>query len=212
MYPKYSISERIADGFIHIIGISAGLTGLVVLLIFSIPSLPFSTTTTLALYGTAMLAMFSFSAAYHMIPLPDWKDLLRRFDQAAIFVKIAATYTPFAFIKMGGFTGYSLLLIVWAIALCGASAKLLIKDNWDKVSIYLYLGLGWVGILFIYPMVMSIPITSSILLLSGGVLYTVGVIFHLWEGLVYQNAVWHAFVVAGTGCHYGAIVSAVFSV
>ena len=210
MYPKYTFAERLADGCIHFIGILCGLIGLVILLAFAIPSLPLSSTTSLLIYGVAMVAMFSFSAAYHLIPMPDWKGLLRRFDQAAIFVKIAATYTPFAFIKMGGLTGYGLLFLVWTIALFGASAKLLIRERWDSISIYLYLGLGWVGILFIYPMVAAIPLTSSVLLLVGGMFYSVGVIFHLWQSLLFQNAVWHAFVLAGTGCHYAAIVSAVF--
>ncbi len=210
MYPNYTFAERIADGFVHVIGISIGLIGFILLLVYAIPSLPVSSTTALVIYGVSMIAMFGFSAAYHLIPLPDWKGMLRRFDQAAIFVKIAATYTPFAFIKMGGFSGYGLLIIVWAIALFGAIAKLYIRERWDKYSIYLYLGLGWVGLLFFYPMFSSIPFASVILLLAGGAFYSIGVVFHLWTSLLYQNAVWHAFVVAGTSCHYAAIVKAVF--
>ena len=208
--PKYTLGELIADGCIHVVGVFSGVIGLIILVIFSSLYLPISSTTSLAIYGVAMVAMFCFSAAYHLIPLPDWKGMLRRFDQAAIFVKIAGTYTPFAFIKMGGFWGYGLLVLVWVIALFGAAGKLFIKERWDRISIYLYLGLGWVGVLFCYPMFTSIPLSSSILLIAGGILYSVGVIFHQWQSLLYQNAVWHAFVLAGTSCHYAAVVKAVF--
>ena len=210
MYPNYTLGERIADGCIHVAGVSAGLIGFITLLVLSFLYLPFSSTTSLFIYGAAMLAMFSFSAAYHLITLPDWRGLLRRLDQAAIFLKIAGTYTPFAFIKMGGIWGYGMLAIIWSIALVGAGAKLFIKERWDNISIYLYLGLGWVGVLFLFPLFSALPVTSSILLVVGGVLYSIGVIFHRWEGLLYQNAVWHGFVLVATGCHYGAVVSAVF--
>ncbi len=209
-YPKYTVRERVADGCIHVLGVSIGFTGFLTLLILSAIYLPITSTTSLTIYGLAMLAMFSFSAAYHLVPMPDWKGLLRRFDQAAIFIKIAGTYTPFALIKMGGLWGYGLLIMVWTVALIGAFAKIFVKDRWDSISIYLYLGLGWVGVLFLYPLFMTLPLTSTILLIVGGGLYSIGVIFHLWEGLLYQNAVWHAFVLAGTSCHYAAIVSAVF--
>ena len=204
-----SPGERIADNVIHVIGIVAALIAVTTMLVFAVRHLPVPSTTSLAIYGTAMLAMFGCSAAYHMVPAARWKNFLRRLDHAAIFLKIAGTYTPFA-IKMGGASGLGLLGSVWLVALLGAMGKLLAASTWDRFAIPLYLVLGWVGLLVLCPLAGILGPTSLALLGIGGVVYSVGVVFHLWRSLPYQNAVWHAFVLAGTGCHFGAVTSAIF--
>jgi hemolysin III len=211
MEPKYTAGERIADGIIHVIGVTTGLIAVIVMMIVAIPSQPVSTTASLAIYGLAMLAMFGCSAAYHLIPVPGWKKTLRRIDQAAIFLKIAGTYTPFALIKMGGFVGYALLSSVWIIALAGAAGKLLLTQSWDRTAIALYLSLGWAGLATMQPLAASMSSTALTLLAIGGVLYSVGVIFHVWRSLPYQNAIWHLFVLAGTACHFAAVTCAIFA-
>jgi len=173
-------------------------------------SLPAWSTASLAIYGVGLLAMLGCSAAYHMSPVTTWKSLLQRLDHAAIFLKIAGTYTPFGAIKIGGTTGLALLGTVWSVALLGSGAKILLASTWDRLAIPLYLALGWCGIVMIPDLATVVRPPTLILLAAGGVLYSVGVIFHLWRSLPYQNAVWHAFVLAGTGCHFGAVTSAVF--
>jgi len=210
MNQMYTPGERIADGVIHAVGICAGFVAVVVMMAAAIPSLPFSSTASLAIYGAALLAMFGFSAAYNLLPAPNWKGTLRRLDQAAIFVKIAGTYTPFALIKMGGVAGYTLLGLVWAVALLGAAGKLLLKSSLNRVDIALYLALGWAGLVALQPLSASVTPSVLTLLAIGGGLYSVGVIFHVWQNLKYQNAIWHAFVLAGTCCHFGAVTTAVF--
>lgn len=210
MYPNYTRSERLADACIHVIGVLAGVTAFTVLLIVAIPALPLETTATVAVYGLAMIAMFSCSAAYHLIPVPSWKPPLRRLDQAVIFLKIAGTYTPFALDKIGGVWGYSVFGAVWIAALAGATAKLLLTSNWDHVSVFLYVALGWAGIIILQPLAGSVSSTTLLLLAGGGALYTLGVIFHLWNSLPFQNAIWHLFVLAGTACHFAAVTTAVF--
>lgn len=210
MNQNYSRGERIADGVIHAAGISIGLVAVIALMAAAIRSLPFLTTASLAIYGAALLAMLGFSAAYHLLPVPNWKSLLRRLDHAAIFLKIAGTYTPFALIKMGGVVGYTLLIVVWSVALLGAAGKLLLKSSWKGVDIALYLALGWAGIAALQPLSASVTPSVLALLAIGGGLYSIGVIFHVWESLKYQNAIWHAFVLAGTCCHFGAVTTAVF--
>jgi hemolysin III len=158
-----------------------------------------------------MLAMFVCSAAYHMIPASRWTDVLQRLDHAAIFLKIAGTYTPFAAIKIGGTAGFGLLGLVWLLALLGAAGKLLLSSTWDRFAIPLYLVLGWIGVVMLKPLVASVTPATLGLLGIGGVLYTVGVGFHVWRSLPYQKAVWHGFVLAGTGCHFAAVTSAMFS-
>lgn len=205
----YSRRELIADGCIHAVGVCSSILAVAVMLTAAWMRQPLSTTICLLIYGAAMVAMFSFSAAYNLLPTEAWKDRLRRCDQAAIFVKIAATYTPFAAIKMGGALGYSLLALVWSVAVVGAGAKLILGSQGEKLSIALYLALGWSGLLFIRPLVESIPHEALIFLGLGGATYTLGVLFHIWERLPYQNAIWHLFVLTGTCLHFAAVLGAV---
>jgi hemolysin III len=209
--PTATACERTADGVIHIAGVSVALVGVAVMLAAAIRYLPAPSTACLAVYGTGLLAMLGCSAAYHMIAVPGWKNLLKRCDHAAIFLKIAGTYTPFAIVKLGGLAGYGLLAAVWAIALVGAGAKLLLRASWDRLAIVLYLALGWAVLTVIQPLAQSLPVGALLLLGLGGGLYSVGVIFHVWDGLPFQKAVWHLFVLAGTACHFGAVTRAVFA-
>jgi hemolysin III len=146
-----------------------------------------------------------------MLPRSDWKQSLRRFDQAAIFLKIAGTYTPFAVVKLGGLTGAVLLSSVWAIALFAAALKLLGRQSRDALDIGLYLALGWAGLAVFGPLSAAVTAQVLMLLALGGILYSLGVVFHVWSTLKYQNAIWHGFVLAGTCCHFGAVNAAVFS-
>jgi len=202
--------ERIADNIIHVTGLAAGLTAVVAMMVAAFGSLPAVSTASLAIYGAGMLTMLGCSAAYHMIPVAAWKGFLQRLDHAAIFLKIAGTYTPFGAIKIGGATGLALLGTVWSVALLCSGAKILLASTWDRLSLVLYLALGWCGVVMLQDLAASVTLLTLILLALGGVLYTVGVIFHLWRSLPYQKAIWHAFVLAGTGCHFGAVTSAVF--
>ena len=209
MHPVYTARERLADGLIHGLGIIASLVALPILIVMAIPLLPLAAVTGLVLYAVASLAMFSFSAAYNLIPAPGWKDRLRRCDQAAIFMKIAGTYTPFALLKIGGILGAGLFGTVWIVALSAAAAKLFMPGRLDGVSVGLYLALGWAGLIVIRPLVAAMPLDALILLAVGGGLYTLGVVFHLWKRLAYQNAIWHGFVLAAASCHYAAVMRAV---
>jgi hemolysin III len=205
-----SPGERTADNVIHLIGLVVALIAVVTMLVVAVRHLPTKATASLVIYGAGMLAMFGCSAAYHMVPAARWKNFLQRLDHAAIFLKIAGTYTPFA-IKMGGASGLGVLGSVWLVALLGAAGKLLLASTWDRIAVPLYLVLGWVGLVVLQPLADALAPTSLILLGIGGVVYSVGVVFHLWRSLPYQNAVWHTFVLVGTGCHFGAVTSAIFS-
>ncbi|MGE5510898.1 MAG: PAQR family membrane homeostasis protein TrhA [Bacteroidota bacterium] len=211
MAPVYTSGERIADAVIHVLGVTAGLVAVTAMLAAAVAYLPPGSTATLAIYGAAMLAMLGFSAAYHLAQASRWQGLLRRLDHAAIFLKIAGTYTPFALLKIGGAGGYALLLSVWSVALLGAAGKLLLASTWDRVAIPLYLALGWAGVVMLPPLAGSVTLITLVLLAVGGSLYSIGVIFHVWRSLPYQNAIWHLFVLAGTGCHFGAVTTAAFT-
>lgn len=208
-YPDYSRNERIADGIIHALGVTGSLVATIIVLSVAAPSLPAPSIISLVIYGLAMVAMFAFSAAYHLIPVPHWKPGLRRFDQAAIFVKIAGTYTPFAVVSLGGFLGYGLLGAVWSAALLGVFAKLFLQNGLRGFSTVLYLALGWSVLAVLQPLNDAVPLSAIVLLGVGGFLYTIGVVFHLWRSLPFQNAIWHLFVLIAAGCHFAAVVDAI---
>lgn len=201
--------EKIADNIVHVLGILSGVIAAALLLGWAIMTQPVSATATLAIYCVGLVAMLACSGAYHMISAPTWKATLRRLDHAAIFLKIAGTYTPFALLKMGGTPGLVLFACVWAVALLGAAGKLLLATQWDRLAIGLYLALGWSGVAAFDPLVASVAPAALVLLAAGGIVYSVGVIFFLWRSLPYHSAIWHFFVLLGTACHFGAVSIAV---
>jgi hemolysin III len=206
--PSYTRNEIIADACVHAIGVTAGVVALAALLALAGPKLSLLEITSIAIYGATMVAMLVFSASYNLITVTAWKDMLRRCDQAAIFLKIAGTYTPFALAKMGGTWGFTLLALVWLVALLGGGAKLIFGEGYERLSIALYLALGWIGLLFLQPLIAAVPTESLLLLALGGLAYTCGVAFHVWDSLPYQNVIWHLFVLGGTALQFAAVAVA----
>jgi hemolysin III len=204
----YTAAERLADGSIHILGVAASLAAATALMIAAL-ELPAASILSLAVYGFGLVAVFACSAAYNLATEARLKAILRRFDHAAIYVKIAGTYTPFAIVKMGDAAGFALLGAVWAITAFGATAKLLWPGRLVRTSYVLYLAQGWAIVAAFGPFASAVSGRVLLLLVVGGSLYTLGVIFHLWERLPYHTAIWHAFVVAASACHFAAIVDAV---
>ncbi len=157
-------------------------------------------------YGIGLVAMLWSSAAYHLTCHPRLKEWFRRCDHAAIFLMIAGTYTPFAIAGLGGAIGWTLLSFVWIVAVFGMALKLLRPRRRDRWSVALYLALGWAGLPVAGRLWEALPGEVFALLGAGGVLYTVGVAFYLWERLPGHNAIWHGFVLAAAVCHYLAVM------
>ena len=208
VFPVYSIGERRADAFIHVLGVSGSIAAALTLMIMAVGALPALSVASLGIYCAAMTAVFGLSAAYHMVNWAPAKAVLRRLDRAAIYVAIAATYTPFALAKMGGVAGYGLLAVVWSVAVIGVIIKLYFPAHLTKTSYALYLVQGWAIVPALGPFTAAVSTDVLVLLGLGGVLFTVGVVFHLWRSLKYHNAVWHGFVLVASACHYAAVVSA----
>jgi hemolysin III len=133
------------------------------------------------------------------------KWILRRFDHSAIYLLIAATYTPFA-VQLKGVLAFGLLAWVWSVAALGIVVKLLLPGRLDRLSVVFYLLLGWSGIVLAESITTALPVSALWLLAAGGLLYTAGVIFHVWRSLRFQNAIWHAFVLGAAACHYTAVL------
>lgn len=207
-FPQYTHAERWADGVVHIIGVTASVIAAAVLIVLVAQTQPALTVASASIYGAGLVAVFAVSAAYHLTYPGTLKAILRRFDHATIYVKIAATYTPLALVKIAAMPGTLLLAAVWGIAVFGASAKLFWPTQLVRTSYVLYLAQGWAGILAYDAVADSLSTRVLVLLLVGGVLYTVGVVFHLWHKLRYNNAIWHSFVLVASGVHFVAIADA----
>jgi hemolysin III len=208
-FPVYTKGELIADGTLHVIGVTASLIAAASLTLLAAGELPPHASASVLIYSVGLLAVFGCSAAYHLVTRPRLKALLRRCDHAAIYVKIAATYTPFAAVKMGGIAGMALLGTVWGIAAIGVFTRLALPGQYVRTAYVLYLAQGWACLAALKPLLQAVPETAMTLLVLGGVLYTAGVAFHLWQRLPYHNAIWHAFVLAASACHFAAVVDAV---
>jgi hemolysin III len=204
----YTRAEIIADGVVHVVGVMLGLAGAIALIILMTDASRSVQVASALIYIVALLAVLWLSAAYNMWPVSPMKWFLRRFDHAAIYLLIAGTYTPFL-LHMKGTASLGLLVGVWTIAIIGIAAKLFLPGRFDRLAVGLYLLLGWSGVIAYDTIFATLSGTSLALLAAGGALYTVGVVFHAWHSLRFQNAIWHAFVLAAALCHYFAVLETV---
>lgn len=203
----YDKAELWADGIVHVVGVMLAVSGAFVMLWYFSGHLSSGIYISALIYVLSLVAALSISAVYNIWPVSPVKKFLRRFDHSMIYVLIAGTYTPFI-MKMGEGAGLHLAL-VWLIAFCGIALKLLLPGRFDRLAILLYLALGWSGVLIIDQLLQFLSFPVVALIAAGGIIYSLGVIFHVWERLRFQNAIWHGFVVVGAAIHYGAVFLAV---
>ena len=202
----YTPREIVADGVIHGLGVVFGLAGAAALVATALTAhLGVGERAAVVLYAAALVLMLGVSAMYNLYPVSPRKWLLRRADHALIYLMIAGTYTPLVALVGSGMRAYILLAVIWAVALVGIAVKLFLPGRFDRLSIALYLMLGWSGLFAYESVIAALQPTALWLLAIGGALYSIGVIFHVWRKLPFQNAIWHAFVLAATACHYGTI-------
>jgi hemolysin III len=202
---EYSLGEEIAHTISHGIGILLSIAGLAVLVAFASLYGDAWHITSSAIYGATLVLLYTASTLYHGIPQSKSKQLLRRLDHAAIFLLIAGTYTPFTLVNMRGVWGWSLFGLVWGLAILGMVLELGMKRRIRWLSITLYLGLGWLILIAIKPLIDSVPIGGIVLLLAGGLSYSLGIIFYVWKRLSYHHMVWHLFVMGGSALHFFSV-------
>ncbi len=202
----YTRAELVVDGVVHILGLIVAIAAGSVLLAFAIIETAPEVAPALVVYVGSLVAVLGVSLAYNLWPVSPIKKLLARFDQAAIFLFIAGTYTPFLAVLGGTTTGVLMTTFVWGASLIGVALKLIVPERFGRLAIALYLAIGWSGILVFQSLAQTLPDTTMWLLLAGGITYSLGIIFHLWERLKFQNAVWHVFVVTGASLHLWAVI------
>jgi hemolysin III len=208
---NYDRAELIADGIVHIVGVCFGLVAATVLIVLTAVYATPLDIVAVSVYVAGLLAMLGLSATYNLWPVSRAKWVLRRFDHSAIYVLIAATYTPFIMQLKDSIFAIALLISVWCVAIVGIVLKLVLPGRYDRLSVGLYLAMGWSGFMLYDAVVAALPAMALWFVAAGGALYTLGVIFHAWQRLRFQNVIWHCFVLGGAACHYTAVLDLVLT-
>ncbi|MDQ8732708.1 hemolysin III family protein [Bradyrhizobium sp. LHD-71] len=203
---NYDRHELLADGIVHAIGVGLGLVAAIVLIVLACHFATVADIVAVSIYAAGLITMLALSATYNLFPVSRWKWILRRFDHSAIYALIAATYTPFIAQMEMSVTSVALMMGVWTIAAVGIVLKLFFPGRFDRLAIGLYLAMGWSGVMVYEVIADALPKLTLWLIAIGGVLYSAGVIFHVWERLKYQNAIWHGFVLVAASFHYAAVL------
>ncbi len=204
---RYDAQEILIDGVVHSVGLASACVGMVALILHLLwHGSPIELAGSL-IYGLGLLASLGFSFVYNIWPVGPTKWVLRRLDHSAIFVLIAATYTPFLILGLADPLILTNLIGIWLVAIFGITLKCLFPGRYDGFSVVLYLGMGWSGVLVSGPVTRYIQPVTLYLIMAGGVIYSLGVIFHMWEKLRFQKAIWHGFVVTAAAVHFAAVVS-----
>ena len=207
--PAYSRAERLSDAIVHVSGLVAATAAVPVLIVLTAQQRGDAASVVGAsVYGATLIAMILCSALFNMVRRPEWGWLLQRLDHAAIYLKIAGTYTPFALVTgQGG----AVAALVWAAAGVGVVLKTISPLRFRPLALALYLGMGWAGVLAGGEMLAALPGSVVVLMLTGGLIYSLGVGFYLWQRLRFHYTIWHVCVLAATMVFYAAVVVLVVS-
>jgi hemolysin III len=203
---NYDRAEMIADGIVHVFGVAFGLIAATALVVLAGIHASVADIVSVSVYVAGLMGMLLLSATYNLWPISPAKWILRRFDHSAIYMLIAATYTPFLVHINDRFIAAVVLIGIWSLTIAGIALKIFLPGRFDRLSIGLYLALGWSGVMVYDTMVASLPRSVLVFIAAGGMLYSLGVIFHIWERLRFQNAIWHSFVLVAAACHYTAVL------
>lgn len=196
---RYTVGEEIFNAVTHGVGAALGIAGTVILLVYSDDAWKAVSS---AIYGGSMILLFLMSCLYHAIAAPRAKKVFRVFDHTSIFLLIAGTYTPFTLITLRGWVGWTLFGIVWACAVVGIVLNSISIERFRRFSQICYIASGWCIVIAFVPLWRSLALPGIVLLLAGGVAYTVGVFFYRDKKRRYVHSVWHLFVLAGAVLHY----------
>lgn len=204
--PRYSVAEEIANSVTHGLGVLFSIAGLAILTAFASLFGTVWHVVSCSIYGATQIFMYTASTLYHSIPLPRAKAVLRQFDHAAIFLLIAGTYTPFALVNLRGPWGWTILTVIWGFAILGIVLQTWLIRRSRLVATIPYLAMGWMAVIAIKPLLETVAPGGLLLLMCGGLAYTVGTIFYISRRLRFHHAFWHAFVLAGSMLHFFAIL------
>ncbi|MBE3665617.1 hemolysin III family protein [Vibrio navarrensis] len=203
---QYSVREEVANAVTHALGMVFGIVGLILLLLKAAEhNADTLTITSMAVYGASIIVLFLASTLYHAIPSPQAKRWLKTFDHSAIYLLISGSYTPFLLVSLRTPLAIGLMIVIWSIALLGIIMKVAFVYRFKRFSLISYLLMGWLSLVVIYQLAITLDVGGLTLLACGGVIYSLGVIFYVAKRIPFNHAIWHCFVLAGCVCHFLAI-------
>lgn len=201
----YSFAEELANTITHGVGALLSIAALVLMVVFAARYGNVWHIVSVSIYGATLILLYTASTIYHGVRNPRFKHLLQRIDHASIYLLIAGTYTPFTLVSLRGHWGWAMFALVWGIALLGIVLELGTTRGRQKLSLALYLGMGWIVVIAIKPMLDQVATGGLVLLLLGGLSYTLGVFFYVRHTMAYHHAIWHLFVMLGSLLHFFSI-------
>ena len=202
----FTLGEEIIHSITHGIGAGLSIAGLTLLIVKAVLYGDVNQIVSFSIYGATLVILYLASTLYHSFQYPRVKRIFKVIDHASIYLLIAGTYTPFLLVGLQGAWSWTLLVIIWGLALLGVSFKTLFVHRFQKLSLLAYILMGWLSVVMLKELAVNIPIGGLIWLAVGGVVYTVGVIFYVLQKIPYMHVVWHVFVLGGSICHYFAVL------
>jgi len=199
---EFSLTEEIWHAITHGIGLVLSIAALTIMVAYSSQTGSVLSVFASVLFGITLIILYGASTLYHAITHHQLKKRFQQFDHASIYLLIAGSYTHITLLALGGTLGYSIFAFVWSVALVGIFLKFAYPGRFEKLSLVLYLLLGWLIVIAIKPLFEVMAPGGLWLLLAGGLFYTVGVIFYVWDALPFNHAIWHLFVMGGSICHF----------
>lgn len=203
---QYSPLEEIFNGVTHGIGILISLAGMILMIVFSCIYGNVNHIVSCTIFGLTLVMLYTASTLYHSFKKPNLKHIFKICDHSCIYVLIAGTYTPFLLVTIRGVLGWTLFAVVWSLTAAGILFKVFFVYRFKIVSTIAYVLMGWIIIFAIKPLLQSLPEGGVILLVAGGLAYTLGTVFYAWEKLPFNHAIWHLFVLGGSVCHCLAVM------
>jgi len=201
-----ALVEELANRITHGVGLVLSVVGLAVLVVLSVMRGDAWRIAGCTTFGVTLVLLYAASTLYHTFHTPRLKRILKILDHTAIYLLIAGTYTPFTLVNLRGFWGWTLFSLVWALSVFGILWKLFHVEKLQIVSTLVYVAMGWLVLIAIKPVMSAVPLSGIAWLLAGGLFYTVGVLFFALKRIPYNHAIWHVFVMAGSVCHYFAVM------
>ena len=202
----YTLGEEIVHSITHGIGAGLSVAGLTLLVVLAVLFGNVDQIVSFSIYGASLIILYMASTLYHSFQHPPVKRVFRVIDHACVFLLIAGTYTPFLLLGIRGAWRWTLLIIIWGLAILGVSLKILFPHRFHKLFVLMYILMGWLSVVMFKEMLANLPVGGVVWLAVGGVVYTVGVIFYALKKIPYMHAVWHVFVLGGSACHYFAVL------
>lgn len=206
---KYTLGEEIFSSVSHGVGACLSIAGTVVLLVFSVIYGNALAVVSSAIYGASLIILYTMSTLYHSFTNERVKHFFQIMDHNTIFLLIAGTYTPITLYILGGVTGWILFSVVWVASIIGITLNSINMEKAKIPSLICYIATGWVIIFAIKPLIAKVPFISTLFLVLGGVIYTVGVVFYVIKKVKYFHPIWHIFTVLGSAFHYFSILIAI---